>query len=251
MKNSHKALLLATSLFALFGATAASATSVVVTSTNSGGWTFSNADNFPNTNASGGFVSGPSAPPLGTGSAQLSVGDASSSEVLYQILQPTPVGQLSTLSYYSYVSNSTPGSGSAPTLQFDLYQGASYEGRLVFDPGLLLSTTQNVWQSWDASTADAWYFTHAGLGTCSISGSYCTLSQAQAFLTPLGIDFTDVLFKAGSGQASFLGSVDDFTFNDSIYDFEADVPEPVTLSLFGAGLTGAILLRRRKRTPKA
>ncbi len=64
---------------------AAFASSVVVSPSNPDGWAFSNQDNAPNTNASGGFVSGPGTPPLGSGSAQFIVNDSSSSEILYNL----------------------------------------------------------------------------------------------------------------------------------------------------------------------
>jgi len=60
-----------------------------VTPSNMDGWAFSNTDNAPFINASGGMVTGPGTPPLGAGSAQFIVGDASSSEILRQIFSPS------------------------------------------------------------------------------------------------------------------------------------------------------------------
>jgi hypothetical protein len=153
---------------------------------------------------------------------------------------------LSALSYSTYVTTSTFGSGSAPNLEFDLVGSGGYEGRLVFDPGLLGTVVHNTWQSWDANNQSAWYFSDSGSvfgGACSISGpTYCSLKTALTYLTNVKIG--DVLFKAGSGQASFNGNVDDFQFGDTNYDFA--VPEPGTLGVLLGGLVIAGIRRRRK-----
>jgi hypothetical protein len=256
--QSRKACLLASVIsVVVLSASSAMAGEITVTPTNLDGWSFSNADNAPNTNASGDFEVGPSTPPLGIGSAQFLVNNASSSEILIQAITPTEVGNFSNLSYSTFVTASTPGSGAAPTLQFDLFEGTTYEGRLVFDPGLLGTVTSGTWQTWNASTADGWYLTHSSTidpGNCSISGSYCTLSQVASVLDADNIDAVDNLFKAGSGQANFDGNVDAYTINSTTYNFDpatTAVPEPFTLSLFGAGLAGAAAMRRRKKAQKA
>ena len=51
-------------------ASPASAAVIDVTPANLDGWAFSNLDNSPNTDASGGFEFGPGSAPLGIGSAQ-------------------------------------------------------------------------------------------------------------------------------------------------------------------------------------
>ena len=142
---------------ALLPASPTHASDIVVTPTSLNGWAFSNTDN-SGTNASGQFVVGPAPAPLGIGSANLIVGDATSSEILINTSVAPGSSSFTTLSYETYVTTSTPGSGAAPTLQFDLYDGATYEGRLVFDPGLLGTVTDDTWQTWDPLTEDAWYF---------------------------------------------------------------------------------------------
>jgi hypothetical protein len=261
MKPTQRPWLVGAPLLVLAGMAAnpATAATVVVSPANLNGWAFSNMDN-SGTNASGDFEVGPSTPPLGIGSAQFIVGDTNSSEILYSALgAPTAPGSFSVLRYSTYVTTSTLGSGSAPTLQFGLYEGATYEGRLVFDPGLLLSVTDGTWQNWNAATEQAWYFTPNSNNTlssdCSISDStkYCTLATAESFLSGPGIEAVGVLFKAGSDQSSFDGNVDAFSIGPSsdhmtTYNFEpaAAVPEPVSLTVFGSALFGLATWRRRR-----
>ncbi|HEX4106233.1 MAG TPA: PEP-CTERM sorting domain-containing protein [Rhizomicrobium sp.] len=236
----------AISVVAALAAAPASAGTINVTPGHMDGWAFSNTDN-TGTNASGALVAGPAMPPIGNGSAQLVVGDANSSEILYDLFSPRlSLGSITALSYQTYVATSTPGSGAAPALDFDLYTSTgAYDGRLVFDPGLLPSAVQDgVWQNWSALTSDAWYFTANSLKPdCGIAGNYCTFSEALGFIP--GVTAGDVLFKAGSDQASFNGNVDDLVLNGTTYNF--DVPEPFTLSLFGAGLAGMGAMRRRRK----
>lgn len=240
----------------LLASQASFASTILVDPSNPNGWAFSNLDNSPNVDATGQFVTGPATPPLGTGSANLTVGDAASSEILIDTSLNPGAPSFTALSYSTYVTTSTPGSGSAPVLAFDLYQGASYKGRLVFDPGLLMTVVDGTWQSWNAETEDAWYFSHSSSldHDCSIMGpTYCSLATAESDLAGFDIDSVDVLFKAGSGQASFDGNVDDLNIafgdvNDT-FNFDpnpAPAPEPASLMLFGSALVGFYVARRRR-----
>ena len=168
--------------------------------------------------------------------------------ILYDLFSPRlSLGSITALSYQTYVTTSTPGSGAAPALDFDLYTSTgAYDGRLVFDPGLLPGAVQDgVWQNWSALTSDAWYFTANSLKPdCGIAGNYCTFSEALGFIP--GVTAGDVLFKAGSDQASFNGNVDDpgAQWHDlQLRRPRALHPEPVSCP----GLAGMGAMRRRRK----
>jgi hypothetical protein len=231
---------------------------VVIDQANPGGWIFSDADNVPSGTAVGQFVTGPSTPPLGTGSANLQVGDPNSSEILINTgINPGVLNSSFTASYQTFVTSSTPGSGDAPTLQFDLTNGTTYFGRLVFDPGLLPSgsVVDGQWQGWSTGSSSAWYLSHSGTqfsGQCGIN-SPCSLSTIEGDLVMLGVTAEDVLFKAGSGQSNFNGNVDDLTLTignaTTTYDFDPNpvqAPEPASLAVLGIGVLGLVRVRSQR-----
>lgn len=70
----------------------------------------------------------------------------------------------------------------------------------------------------------------------------------------LGVDFADLAFgSAPVTELKFLndGSAGQWWLVDNINYGSTAVPEPITLSLFGAGLAGAVAMRRRKKKAEA
>lgn len=247
-----KSILLAAAVIAL--PAMAFANTIVVSPGSLNGWAFSNTDN-SGTNASGAFVSGPGTAPLGTGSAQFTVNDSSSSEILYNVTSPYIGQTVSSFSdfVYDYYRASPTGTNAVtePALQLAIYNGSTYAGRLVFEPYLAaLATADATWEMADTgTTSHGWWSSHAGACTegMTTSCSWATISGDYANDTVAGI-----LFKAGSGWDSFVGNVDDFTISstsavgDTTYNFEPAVPEPASFAVLGAGLLGLLMVRKRR-----
>ncbi len=209
---------------------------VTVTPSNMQGW------GFVDDNGNGGtgqMVSGPASPPLGSGSAELSVDDTTQGYALATAAYAgTPLADISDLGYSSY----QPGPTLAIALQFDVKyrtSDTSYDGRLVYEPyqnGHV--TVGSGWQSW--SPLDGiWWASHTG--PTNGTNGLCPISAPCDWSTILS-DFPDatisggVLFKAGSGWSSFDGNVDAFTIGvngtDTTYDFEASAG-PTGMATFG------------------
>ena len=232
---------------------AAFASSVVVSPSNPDGWAFSNQDNAPNTNASGGFVSGPGTPPLGSGSAQFIVNDSSSSEILYNLSLDNgmTVSDFNAFSYETYRA-SPVGTSSVleVALAINIANVNGYAGRLVYEPYLSgTATVDATWQSWNPMIGIGWYDSHNSSGTCSMA-SPCSWTTLMSLYGTDTVDY-GLLFKAGSGWSSFQGNVDAFTVGTSLtttattYDFEAAAPEPASISVLGFALIGLAFVRRR------
>ncbi len=214
---------------------------VVVSPGNQNGWVF--FDDNPGTGTgSGGFEAGPATPPLGTGSAFLTVDSQGRFAVGVFNYNGTRMDDLLSLVYGSYQDNNS-NTVVAPSLQFDIDYDLNdaatlYQGRLVFEP--YLSPTQgavqqNVWQNWDPRNGN-WYGTRTTVTVNNVAGvaqpcqpaTPCTWTQVLALFPNAGVRNaagSAVLFKVGGPWApGFDGNVDNFVLRQNgaviTYNFE-------------------------------
>jgi len=214
---------------------------LVITPATQQGWAF--ADDFPGMGTgSGGFEHGPGTPPLGVGSAFLTV-DANGRRIFGTGgYGGTRMDDVTTLAYSSYQNNNS-NTVVAISFQFDMDYDLndannSFMGRLVFEPYLSPeqgAVQQNVWQNWDA-LAGKWYGTRSSVTVGNASGvaqpcqpsTPCTWQQVIALFPNAGVRNVPegaVLFKAGGPWSpGFDGNVDNFRIAintaNTTYDFE-------------------------------
>jgi hypothetical protein len=213
---------------------------VVVSPGNQQGWVF--FDDNPGTGTgSGGFEAGPATPPLGTGSAFLTVDSQGRHAFATFNYNGTRADDLLGLLYGSYQDNNS-NTVVAPSLQFDVdYDlndpATAYQGRLVFEPYLSPAqgaVQQNVWQNWDAR-GGMWYGTRTTVTVNNVSVSQpcqpatpCTWAQVLTLYPNAGVRNaagSAVLFKVGGPWApGFDGNVDNFRLQQNgalvTYNFE-------------------------------
>ena len=241
------------------------AANIVVDPANLDGWGF--AEDNSGTTGAGSYVTGPATAPLGTGSAQLSVGDSASGEVLFNYNSAytgLALNSITALSYSTYVdSNGDP--DLAPALDFNVDPNAAtstYDGRLIFEPYYTGSSgspiVQNQWQTWDAfgATTGGWWFSNNTVFANCTQANPCTWAQVMAFYPDLvtNENFGGLGFKVGGGWPAFTGNVDDLTLGigatTTTFDFDpnpAAVPEPGTLAIVAVGLLGVVGIGLRRR----
>jgi hypothetical protein len=220
---------------------AKAATVVKVTQAASNGWAFMQEV----ATGSGAFVVGPTTPPLGTGSAQLTV-DSTGREGLWTLnFAGTRLDQIETLSYSTYQPASTSNPAWATALQLDMDydltdNNTSWQGRLVYEPYLSgTAITHGAWQTWDAR-AGKWWASGAPGNTNCPQASPCTYAQVLSNWPNAGLRPTVGIlqFKAGGPwTGGFTGNVDNFTIkiagNETTYDFEPIVPCTTTCYVDG------------------
>jgi hypothetical protein len=173
------------------------------------------------------MASGPGSPPLGSGSAQLTVATATDRQALgTQAYQGTMLRDITTLTYWTYQTDPTH----AVTLQFDVKYNATnnaYQGRLVFEPGNgTPGIATNAWQQWNALDGKWWASRPSASGNLCIQATPCTWAQVRqnwpdASLWPQG----NLLFKVGGPWQPWTGYADAFTIGvqgrgTTTYDFE-------------------------------
>ena len=202
-----------------------------ITPGNPQGWAFGLESG---TNGSGQFVTGPAAPPAGSGSAQLIVTAADTGSLLgLPAYGGTRLADIDAMSYWAY---RTSGSSSALAVALQFYIDLDvtdiwtfYQGRLVYEPYRNGSPSTGVWEQWDAinSGSAVWWATDlaATFSGCTQS-SPCMLNTLLASYPNAGIhaSYPGIGFKAGSGWANFDGNVDQFVITISgvtdTYNFE-------------------------------
>jgi hypothetical protein len=202
-------------LFALFtGAARADVNVTDVTPADMQGWAF--IDDNTGLAGTGTMVAGPGVPPLGTGSAQVSVGGPADRQLLgTAAFTGTPLSAITLLDYWSYQT----GPILALSLQFDIrYRptDTAYGGRLVFEPYQQTGVVPSGWTHSSAvagPTGGRWWsskITPAGSDGLCPQSSPCTWAQIRANWPDAAISGA-LFFKAGGGWSAFTGNVDAFT----------------------------------------
>jgi hypothetical protein len=267
----------AVSAFALAPTVGMADAVVVVSPGNLGNWAFNNRDvNGDSAPTSGSLVNGPATPPLGTGSANLTVGNGivggdGASELRntgYSGLSPTA---LTALSYSTYVTANNGQQFPYLGLMISTTGGTSPDDIWFFEPPYQQTNTgnpalpnqpataMNTWQSWNALTGGWWDnngIGNPGTGVISLAAleaeyPLATIVNADNGLG--GVRF-DVGFASPTDQ--FNGYVDAFTIGvngtNTTFDFEAAgaVPEPTTWAMLILGFSGVgFMAYRRKSKP--
>ena len=190
------------------------------------------------------MVTGPAAPPVGSGSARLKLTgttDRPSLGALLSQLAGKRLADITTLTYSTYkTAPVVPGNVLAIALQFPVDNDVTdnvftFKGRLVFEPyhePSLGPVIANVWQTWNTLTGK-WWLSSAGhplrfpSPVCSQSAP-CTVAQLLTHYPNIGIRDVpgqpNTILKAGSGWANFDGNIDALTIgiggSTITYDFE-------------------------------
>jgi hypothetical protein len=215
------------------------AATVTVTPTNMNGWWFYD-DGFAG--GVGNLVTGPSTPPMGTGSVNLFTPGTSRFNITTQNHAGTRLDDITNLEYSTYRSSADPGNILAISLQFDMDYDltdttTTWQGRMTYEPYITHgnTVTQNTWQTWDPM-AGKWWMSSSGTSPVKVNNatvpnvcpqsSPCTWAALIAAYPNAGLRRTDgrVHLRAGGPTPDFNGNADALTIGvnglDTTYDFE-------------------------------
>jgi uncharacterized protein (DUF2141 family) len=129
-------------------------------------WFFYNDENDTIDNSLGSMVAGPATPPLGTGSAQISVTGTQRRNLATYQFSGMKLGDITTLMFSTY--NPSAGNGGSATrsayLNFNVdFNGSdTWQKRLAFVPNQNGTVTQDTWNAWDAIQGGTAKYVYSG-----------------------------------------------------------------------------------------
>jgi hypothetical protein len=195
------------------------ATTIVVTPTNTQGW--STADTRPGGNVD--YVVDASAP-AGVGALHLTTNNTTAAKAQYLHAENTPLGSVTELSYYTK-QNSASFVGGDPSYQLivNLNGTAASFTTLVYEPYENGVVTPGAWQSWDVDSGQFWSSRSFTDGGCTVTAGaggppFYTLAGLQAACPNAVVIGFGV--NVGTFNPSYDVETDLVSFNGTRYDFE-------------------------------
>ncbi len=200
---------------------ASAATTIVVTPTNTQGW--STADTRPGGAVN--FIADATAP-AGIGALQLTTSTTTTAKAQYMHAANTPLSAVTDLSYYTK-QNSALFPGADPSYQLPVFlNGTAGFSTLVFEPyqnPLQGAVVPSTWQKWDVSGGLFWSTRTVTCSNGTIVGtpggpaSY-TLAQIKTLCPSAMVIGYGV--NIGSNNPGYNVETDLFNFNGTVYNFE-------------------------------
>jgi hypothetical protein len=176
----------------------------------------------------GAFVDGPSAPPLGTGSLELTTPTGADKVFLFNYEHTgTRLADVDDIGYATYRQAGALQQVAALNLQIDENGGTLEPGdfaTLVFEP--VYNTDQGSvvsgdWQDWIADGSGIWWSTQPINGQCAGATAACDQTWDEIVANnPDATVVGGVGVNQGSGNPALTTNVDAFTFDETTYDFE-------------------------------
>ncbi len=171
---------------------------------------------------------GPSAPPFGTGSLNLSVGSADEKVAYGNDVDffGKDFDSLTAVGFYVFnVAENLGGSNPMPSIAIEVNPHLENFPTDVFSTLVYVPpVTAPGWSKFiDATTTGLWGGTGAAFaGTpCDLNGSRCTWTQLKAMLDDGGDPATIFSIEITKGRdQAWQGAVDGLTINDTVYNFE-------------------------------
>jgi hypothetical protein len=249
VKRRLAGLLAVVAATALTAGLASAATTVVVTPTNTQGW--STSDTRPGGAVN--FVVDNTAP-AGIGALQLTTDATTAAKAQYLHAANVPLSQVTELGYYTR-QNSASFVGGDASYQLPVclggVSGSTCNGftTLVFEPYENGTVVPGAWQHWDVAAGQFWSSKSVIVGTCTVVAGgggppFYTLAQLQAMCP--GAVVAGFGVNIGSNNPSYNVETDLVDFNGTVYDFE---PYAVATSKDQCKDGGWQMLRRADGTP--
>jgi hypothetical protein len=203
--------------------TVGAASTVVVTPTNTQGWTTSAplADNRPVSSVA--FVNGDAPTGGGTGSLQMTTDATTTSKAQYMHAENTALSSVTELSYYTKQVGASFAGGD-PSYQLPvLLNGSSGFTTFVFEPYQNGTVTPGAWQNWNVAIGMFWSTRTVNCSNGSVQAggggaSFYTLAQINA-MCPNAV-VVGYGLNIGSNNPSYNVVTDLFDFNGTTYNFE-------------------------------
>jgi hypothetical protein len=200
------------------GVAAAAPSAVVVTPTNTHGW--STSDTRPG--GAVGFVLDAGAP-AGIGALQLTTDGTTTAKAQYLHATNTRLSKVTELSYATKQVSSPLFSGADPSYQLPtLLNGTSGFTTLVFEPYENGTVVPGVWQSWDVDNGRFWSSKAVSCANGDIAPSQGQFMYSLAEIKAMCPSAVVIQFgvNIGSSNPSYTVETDVVNFNGTTYNFE-------------------------------